>query len=123
MLKAIFNRQYRAKGSGNVVFVFNVTGNEADLAKFKEAQGEFYREDDEKKPLYFTTNYIGDKIDLIITKNNKVMVDDSQIQKAKSLSNSLGGNLGQAIAEVQAKQILGIKTADLAPEPEVKPAE
>jgi len=122
-MKGKFRNQYRSK-AGNVVFVFTVTGSAEQLEAYKKAQGDNYREDEETKaPLYFTTNYTGDNIKLVLNRaGDRVLVDNSDIEKAVSMSKQLGGNLGQEIAKLQAKQILGITTQDDAPATVATPA-
>jgi len=105
-MKIKFIRSYRSK-KGNVTFVYNVTGSEADIAAYKEAQGEFYREDDTKKPLWFTTRFVGDTGALIITTNGNIVPDMSEYDKAASVASQYGGNFGQALADQAARKILG----------------
>ena len=52
-------RSYRSK-NGNATFVYGVNATGADLESFKEAQGEYYREDTDGTPLWFTTRCVGD---------------------------------------------------------------
>ena len=99
-------RSYRSK-NGNVTFVYKVTGSEEAIEKYKEIQGDFYREDDEGNALWFTTRCIGDKGKLLITTNNKVVPDMSDFDQAASIAEQYGGNFGQAIANASARKILG----------------
>ena len=51
---------------GNKVFVYSVSGTPEQLAKYKELQGDFYREDaDTKVPMHFEQNFIGVEAPLI----------------------------------------------------------
>lgn len=102
-------RSYRSK-NGNPTFVYSVSGNANDLAAFKEAQGEFYREDETTgSPLWFTTRCVGDNGKLIITTNGKVVPDMSAYDQAASIAAQYGGNFGQELAKQAAMSILGNK--------------
>ncbi len=94
-----------------MTFVYGVTGNEKDIAAFKAAQGEFYRESEDGTPLWFTTKCVGDSGKLIITTNNKIVPDMSAYDKAASMAAQFGGNLGQELARQAAASLLG-KPAD-----------
>lgn len=118
-IKAV--RSYTSK-QGNKVFVYGVSGNKEDLEKFKAVSGEFFREDEEGKPLWFTTRSVGDKGQLVITTNNKIVPDMSAFDQAASLAKQYGGNLGEALAKAAVDQLLGNKTAQ-ADVPANKPAD
>jgi len=105
-LTADFQRSYRSK-KGNVTFVYQVGGTPDALAEYEDVQGEFYRESEEKFPLYFTTRFFGKKGTLIITPNKKVVPDMSKFDMASSLSEQYGGNLGQALANSAAAELMG----------------
>lgn len=106
MMKVSLIRSYRSK-AGNVTFVYGVSGNEASLEAFKKAQGEFYREsDDDGTPLWFTTRCIGERGELIITSNGKVVPDMSEFDKAASMASQYGGNFGEALAKGAAAKLL-----------------
>jgi hypothetical protein len=114
-MKAKKIRSYVKSGSGNTVFVYGVTGTAEELARYKEAQGANYKEDENGNPLFFTTNFAGDSCELIITQKNKVIADMSDFAAAASLSKQFGGNLGQELARAAAEKLLGNKsqTADV----------
>jgi len=79
-LKAINTGSYRSK-AGNRVFTYIVKGTVTELARYKEAQGDRYVENNEKVPMFFLTKLPGVKlkaqIDLTVTTNNRVVVDDT----------------------------------------------
>jgi hypothetical protein len=97
---------YRNK-NGNVVFRYEVQGSEAELAKYEEIQGENYRKTDDGKPLFFTTRFAGNSVDLIITRAGKVVADMSAFDAAASMATQYGGNLGQELARQAAAQLFG----------------
>ncbi len=105
-MKVVLLRSYRSK-NGNVTFVYAVSGNAEDLAKFKEIQGGFYREDDNGQPLWFTVNCIGQTGKLIITTNNKIVPDMSAFDQAHSLAKQYGGDFGKALADASVAKALG----------------
>ncbi len=106
-------RSYRSK-NGNATFVYTVTGNTQDLTAFKNAQGEYYREDPVTgSPLWFTTRCVGDNGKLIITTNGKVVPDMSAFDQAASIAAQYGGNFGQELAKQAAQAILGVKAQEV----------
>ncbi len=108
-------RSYRSK-NGNATFVYVVSGKDADLEAFKNAQGEYYREDDKGRPLWFTTRCIGNSGKLIITTNGNVVPDMSAFDQAASLASQYGGNFGAELARAAAQSIVGgTPAADSAP--------
>ncbi len=114
-MKVNYLRSYKNK-KGHTVFVYGVTGSEAQLASYKEAQGEFYREDDESNPIWFSSKFVGDTAKLIITSNGKVVADTSEFDKAASMVAQYGGNLGNALANAFASKLMGhpIETQSIA---------
>lgn len=107
-MKIKYLRQYRKKGTGQLVFVYTVIGNEKQLAAYKEAQGENYIEDEETKaPLFFTTRFAGKNGSLIVSNEGRVSADMSQFDQANSLIEQFPGALGNAIAAETAKLLLG----------------
>lgn len=99
-------RSYRAK-SGKVTFVYAVRGNAEQLAGFKAAQGEYYREDTDGTPLWFTTRFIGQTGKLLLTTNGNLVPDMSAFDQAASLASQYGGDLGQELAKTAAEALLG----------------
>ena len=100
-------RSYRSK-NGNPTFVYAVSGNTEQLAAFKTAQGEYYREDTVTgEPLWFTTRSVGQVGSLIITTKGNIVPDMSAFDQAASIASQYGGNFGQELARQAAMQILG----------------
>lgn len=104
MLKVKSIRTYRSK-NGNPTFVYGVQGNKEGLEAFKKAQGSYYREDEEGTPLWFTTRFIGDTGNLIVTTNGNVVPDMSEFDKQASLVAQYGGNFGSMLAEKAIKDL------------------
>jgi hypothetical protein len=77
----------RAKNGTLVdVFVYAVAGTKSELADYKKAKGEDYREDKETgEPLFYSLNYVGEQCPLIITTNGNVVADTSAMRKARNL--------------------------------------
>jgi hypothetical protein len=106
-LTAKFSRNYRSK-KGNVVFIYEVSGNEKSIAAYEEAMGDNIRHDEVSgKALFFTTRYSGDNAKLLITSNGRVVIDTSDFDKAASLAAQFGGNLGESLANAAAATLLG----------------
>jgi hypothetical protein len=99
-------RSYTSK-NGNKVFVYAVSGSKEQLEKFKQAQGDNYREAEDGTPLWFTTRSVGDSGELIITTTGKIVPDMSAFDNAASLAKQYGGNLGAELAKHAVEQLLG----------------
>jgi hypothetical protein len=68
------------------VFVYGVKGTAQELADYKKAKGDQYREDKETgRPLHFSLSYVGETCDLLITSNGNVVADNSKMRKAANL--------------------------------------
>jgi len=109
-MKIKLSRSYKKVAKNDVlatVFVYHVAGTEEQLAAFKTAQGDNFRESEEGTPLFFTTRCAGNSGSLIITAAGKVVVDMSQFDQADSLAKQYGGNLGQELAKRAAEQLMG----------------
>jgi hypothetical protein len=89
---------YRKPVTGTKVFRFLVSGTEAELTEFETAQGDNYRVDAETgKPMWFNTRYVGDNIKLLITTNNQVVADDTEMSKLQSLVEQFGADTARLI--------------------------
>ena len=106
-MKIKFLRSYRSK-NGNTTFVYVVNGTQAQLTEFKEIQGDYFRESDDGKALWFTTRYCGEIASLVLTggDNPRYIPDMSAFEKAASLSKQFGGDLGQELAKQAAAELL-----------------
>lgn len=111
MITVKLSRNYKSK-AGNTVFVYTVSASEKEAEEFKKAQGDFHRETDDGKPLWFTTRCIGQKGTLIITAKGKVVPDMSAYEQAASISAQFGGNFGQELARASVASILGHGVSD-----------
>lgn len=99
-------RSYTSK-NGNKTFVYNIKGTKAELAEYQTACGEFYREDENGVPLWFTTKCIGKTGKLLITTNGKIVPDMSEFDEAASLAAQYGGNFGAELAKAAAQRLSG----------------
>lgn len=108
MLQATYIRQYRKQGSTKTTFVYKVeSSSPEDLAAFEAAQGSFHRVDPKTgTPVWFTTRFVGETAELIITDNNKVIADMSEFEKARSLAEQFGGNFGDTLANKLASKLV-----------------
>ena len=113
-MKISLIRSYRSK-NGNPTFVYGVKGSASDLDAFKTAQGDYYREDADGTPLWFTTRCVGQAGQLIITTNGNVVPDMSAYDQAASLAAQYGGNFGAELAKSAAAAILGTQAQAGAP--------
>lgn len=121
-LKAVYSSVYRSK-AGNTTFVYNVSGTPENLEAYKLAQGDYFRVDDVTgKVLYFTTSWNGEKLDLIITTNGKVITDTSATDKLVAVVNRSSGILQDKLAGLVASHILGGLLGTAAPAQVAAPA-
>lgn len=89
-MKAKFASNYRSE-TGTPVFRYVVSGTEKELKEFEDAAGEYFRTDKETgQPLWFSIRYVGEDVSLSITENSKIVADDSEIVKIKSLIDQYG---------------------------------
>lgn len=115
-MKATFaNRDFIR--NNRTFFVYILSGTPEELAQYKAIKGEYYREGDNAskpeefgKPLWFALDYYGEECIAKISKNNNVYADTSEMRKMASLAKQYGANLGDAIAQQLASQLLGNKS-------------
>jgi len=105
-IKATYVSQY--KKNGKSVFVYHVKGTDEQMARYKEAQGDYHKSDEETgNSLFFSTVALGQNIEVIVTRNNRVIADTTELDQAASMAARYGGNLGQAFADQAAAKFLG----------------
>lgn len=123
-MKITFLRNYRKAETGNMVYVYGVSGTPEQLEAFKEAQGDNYKVDEETGAvLWFSTRYIGDAGQLSISRNGKVFADTSEFDKANSLCEQYKGTaLGDQLARVMAEKLLDSLGGGKTSAPVAKPA-
>ena len=113
-MKIKLNRSYKKLNKNSeltTVFVYAVSGTEEQLASFKEAMGDNFRESEEGQALWFSTRCVGNDGSLIITSAGKVVPDMSKFDQAASLASQYGGNLGLELARIAAAQLMGLQPA------------
>lgn len=116
-------RSYRSR-NGNPTFVYSVHGTAEELEAYADAQGDYYREDDNTgDPLWFTTRCIGTSGKLIITTNGNIVPDMSAFDQAASIAAQYGGNFGQELARQAAQSILGTTPTNMSAPSMDAPAE
>lgn len=97
-MKAKLQGSYRKKDTGNRVFRYVVSGTQQELDLYAECVGDnLVMDDTTGKPLYFTTRYIADDINLIVTSEKKVVTDDTELSKLQSLVEQYGIDVARLI--------------------------
>jgi len=105
-MKGKFRNSYVSK-NGNDVFVYEVQGTKDELAMYKETQAENFREDDVTgTPLFFSTSWMGDNVNLLITSKGNCIIDRSEFKKAASLVKQAGGDFSKSIADSMANSFV-----------------
>lgn len=95
-MKIVFLRQYRKRGTGQLVFVYSVNGTEKQLAAYEKAKGEnFKRDADTKEVLFFTTRFVGKTGKLMETSKNEWVVDTTEADQMKSLVDQYGYDIAK----------------------------
>ena len=115
MIKVNLKRSYRSQ-NGNTVFVYAVNAKPEEVEQYKQASGDYYREQEDGTPLWFTTRCIGNSGTLVITSKGKIVPDMSAFEQAASLAKQFGGNFGDALAKASVANLLGGNTAEENPE-------
>lgn len=116
-LKVSYLRSYRSK-NGTVTFVYKVTGSADAMERYAEVQGNFLRTDEETgDTLWFTTRFIGQTGNIIVTANDKIVADMSKYEQAASLCSQFSGVFGEKLAEASIKNLLGNKGIANSPTP------
>lgn len=112
-LKIKFLRSYRSK-NGTPTFVYAVSGSAEGMEAYRNAQGSFLRVDETTgETLWFTTRFVGEKCDLLITDNNKIIADMSKFEQAASLVGQFDGVFGEKLAEHYIRQLTGKQAPSL----------
>lgn len=110
-MKAKFTNSYRK--NGNPVFVFRVSGSATELEAYRDSAGSNLREDEAGNPLFFTTRYAGETINLVKTASGSYIADTSAFAQAEGmLGNFASAEMRAAMAGILAKQFLGIKDTE-----------
>lgn len=103
-MKATSIRQYRKRETGKMVFVYNVTGTPEEMAEYKKAKGDFYREDkDTKQVLMFSNRFTGKSVDLIKTEKGEYVADTTEFDQLANLADQYGIDVALRIAGKQAE--------------------
>jgi len=90
-LKIKFLRQYRKLSTKNLVFVYAVTGDKKQLEAYKKYKGDNFKEDkDTKEALFFSNRFIGKVGELMETADNKWVIDTTEADQMKSLTEQYG---------------------------------
>ena len=92
---------------GNKTFRYKVTGTPDALEAYQQAQGDYYRVDEETgNVLWFTTRYAGEKGTLVVSDSGKIYADMTEFNKIASLTEQFGGELGKEIARQAVERLL-----------------
>ena len=105
-LKAKFHGNYRKSTTVNgipsviTVFRYTVDGSEKELQEYEEIQGDNFKiEEKSGKPLYFTTRYVADNVELTVSENGdgekRIVVDDSEFAKLQSIVDQYGESVAR----------------------------
>src|SRR5690606_1731411 len=85
----------------NPIFVYILTGSKDDLKAFKDAQGENYRENEQKEPLYFSQRVCQPGQELRKTNNGRFQVLQDLEQRATSIEVAAEKTIGKLTGMAQ----------------------
>lgn len=105
-MKAKLSNHYR-KASG-IVYVYEVTCTAEEIAAFKAAKGQHYRESDNGNPLFYSSRPLSfnrnEVINLTLTRNGNIVADD--LNKTLSQEEKLEEYIIQEKAKIMAQRAL-----------------
>lgn len=101
-----FKNQYTSKKQ-QLRYAYTVHGTKAELEAFKKARGNYYVEDEKGNPVW-TTGFLATGTELIVTKEGKITVDNSEIRNLNALIAQNPGPVGEHLAKAQAEKLLGV---------------
>ena len=108
MLKAKLSTYYRSQKTGQIVFVYFVTGSEEEMAAFEVAKKSYFRKDADGNVLHFSpralSNNRAEVVNLTITSNGNIVADD--LNKVLSQNEKLEDYILKEQAKVLAIQAL-----------------
>lgn len=113
MLQAKFLTTYRSKKTGKLVGMFTVSGSPAELAAYKEAQGAYFRTDEDgTTPLiYGSPGDEGQVYNISYADGYGYFVDFKNITVAAGYSETVAKKgsalLADKVAELQARKLMG----------------
>jgi len=97
-LNATFARQYRNKTSGNMVFVYNVRGNEAGISDYQKSKGDYFRRDkDTNEVLLFSGRFEGESLPMRKSSKNEWVLDTTKIDQLSSLEQQYGIDVAKTV--------------------------
>jgi hypothetical protein len=120
-MKAKFDGSFKkadGKGGFRNGFRYVVTGTQQELQEYIESQGQYLYENANGEPLFFSNSYTGSIINLVpITDKNtgnvRFIADTSAFAQAEGmLSNFSNPAMVNAMANIIAKQLLGVKDTE-----------
>lgn len=107
------------KNKLETTFVYEVSGTDAELLKYRELKGDNYQQSPSGKPIYWSSRaYLPDTILKFNFKGDGVFADTSELDDAAALARQYGGNLGQSIAEYKVQEIFGKRKQSSTPVPQ-----
>ena len=111
--RSCYPKYNKEKDTLTDVFVYGIKGSPAGLKRYEEVQADNFRTDEnDDTVLYFSTSYFGDTGEVKITINDKIVANTDATRQMRSLVNEAGsGKLGDALAQLAAQTLLGIKVA------------
>jgi hypothetical protein len=96
--------------NGQPIFVYTLAGESTDLKDYKTSQGDYYRESEDKKPLYFSQRICSIGANLEKTRSGRYTVLADLEQKAAELESASNSNYGKLLA---IQQFTGLTKAQL----------
>lgn len=77
-------------GKRRTMYVYKVTGSKAEMEEFLDSDSAKTIDADSGDNLLITTRYGGERVKLVLTKDNRVTFDQSELRKVASLAQQFG---------------------------------
>lgn len=117
------NKSYVKAETGNRVWKYSVTGTEAEIKAFEDAQEKVvHNEEDGNKPIMFSTTYYGPAVELGISSKGNIYANTEKMDAIKDVMSQLGEAGAKAVAEQVVGNLFGTPNASATPVSEVEEA-
>lgn len=108
-------------GKRRTMYVYKVTGTKAEVEEFLDSDSAKTVDGDSGDNLLITTRYGGERVKLVITKDNRVTFDQSEMRKVASLAQQFGEAGKGILTDYINGQLRGTSVANTTKKAEAEP--